>query len=412
MAVKKKLTKTMAKSRNLYTRGLSQRLAGAVWFQNKGQTLVRELPAAVSNPQTSAQMEQRAKLANLVAAYRANQFWMHWGAFQDKKETWSDYNAFVSANQSIAPVYMTKDAVAAGATVVAPYVVSSGSLPRVNCVINVDTLISDIFVADDLSITDATPVNLLSESILGNNNLVQEGDQISVIINIQQSTADVPYITARAFEFIVNTQDTRTLAEIGLTGVFVDEELGGNHCLSVLMPSEQCAATIILSRETTSGLKVSSQILVLTEAQETYLAAYRTSSARTASFRSYGATGNDNFLSGGYSEGSSEGVSLPQQILSVDGKHAGAYFGDWLSDAQKTIVLAQPLTAEDVVTGTILGPNGDAAMSNIVVDGTEVSAKNPSIDVTTVSTVILVINGDAVSITFSTESGGGGEITE
>lgn len=397
----------MAKSRNLYTRGLSQRLAGAVWFQNKGQTLVRELPAAVSNPQTSAQMEQRAKLANLVAAYRANQFWMHWGAFQDKKETWSDYNAFVSANQSIAPVYMTKDSVAAGATVVAPYVVSSGTLPRVNCVINVDTLISDIFVDAELTINDATPVNTLSSSILASNNLVQEGDQISVIINIQQSTADVPYITARAFEFIVSTSDTRTLQDIGLGGVFTDELLGGSHCLSVLLPSEQCAATIILSRDTTSGLKVSSQTLVLTEAQETYLSSYRTPSARAASFRSYGAAGSQNFLSGGYSNESSEGVSLPQQILSVNSKAAGAYFGE-LGDAGGTlsVVLARPADASS--TANITYKLGEVTTSaekpSTLVDATHISVSLADMGSSlagVLTKLAIIIDGETYEINFA-----------
>lgn len=405
----------MAKSRNLYTRGLSQRLAGAVWFQNKGQTLVRELPAAVSNPQTSAQMEQRAKLANLVAAYRANQFWMHWGAFQDKKETWSDYNAFVSANQSIAPIYMTKDSVAAGATVVAPYVVSSGTLPRVNCVINVDTLISDIFIDAELTINDATPVNTLTSSILASNNLLQEGDQISVIINIQQSTADVPYITARAFELILDTEDTRTLAAIGLSGVFTDEILGGNHCLSVQLPSEQCAATIILSRETTSGLKVSSQTLVMTEAQETYLSTYRTSAARSASFRSYGAVGGQNFLSGGYSTESSEGVSLPQQILSVNGKAAGQYLGTGTANNQTlTIVMVQPVsngaTVSAVVSPTDAYPTVSASVNsgNIVINTTSSGSGNAA----AITAISVTIDEETFDINFAETSGGGGEIDE
>lgn len=398
----------MAKSRNLYTRGLSQRLAGAVWFQNKGQTLVRELPAAVSNPQTTAQMEQRAKLANLVAAYRANQFWMHWGAFQDKKETWSDYNAFVSANQSIAPVYMTKESVAAGATVVAPYVVSSGTLPRVNCVINVDVLISDIFVSEELTINDATPVNVLSSSILANNNLIQEGDQISVIINIQQSTADVPYITARAFEFIVSTTDERTLADIGLGGVFTEELLGGSHCLSVLLPSEQCAATIILSRETTSGLKVSSQTLVLTEAQETYLSAYRTSAARSASFRSYGAVGGQNFLSGGYSTESSEGVSLPQQIVSVNGKAAGQYLGTGTANNETlTVVMARPVESGATVSAVVSSSQGPATAYNSV--STSVSSGNVVINTSesgsgnaqVITAISVNIDGEAFEFNFA-----------
>lgn len=373
------------------------------------QQIVRSLPDAVKNPQTSAQMEQRARLANLVAFYRANKFWMHFGAFENKKETWSDYNAFVSANEKNAPVYLTKAAVLSGATVVAPYAVTSGSLPRINCVINVDTLISDIFLSSDLNVNDGTPVNLLTQNILANNNVLQNGDQLSVIIEIQQSTADTPYVTARAYELILDTEDERTLADLGLSGLFISETQGGNNCLAVQMPTEQCGATIVLSREDGSKLYVSSQTLVLTDAQQTYLASFQTASAKAASFRSYGATGSENFLSAGYSSEASEGVSLPQQILSVNDKSAGQYLGSILSQDNVTINMALEIDSESIVQ---VSSTPAMNIGNTSFDGRVITFKNTGTDEGPITKISVEIDGETYDINFASTNGGGGEITE
>lgn len=88
----------MAKIKSLWLRGSSQRLGGAVTYMLKGVQIARELAAKVDNPRTPKQMNQRVKLANVVAFYRANRPWMERLAFETKKQNWSTYNAFVSAN--------------------------------------------------------------------------------------------------------------------------------------------------------------------------------------------------------------------------------------------------------------------------------------------------------------------------
>ena len=96
----------MAKVKSGGIRNLIGRVGGNVYYMNKGQNIARELAPAISNPQTAAQQEQRMRWANLVSFYRVNQPWMKRGAFESKKQTWSDYNAFVSANSKISPVYL------------------------------------------------------------------------------------------------------------------------------------------------------------------------------------------------------------------------------------------------------------------------------------------------------------------
>ena len=116
--------------KNVWLRGRKKRLGGAVTYMMAGQQITRELAANVKNPRTPAQMKQRVKLASLVNFYRSMRQWAKVGAFSNKKQSWSDYNAFVSANISTTPAYLTKQQAQAGCSVVAPYIISRGVLPR------------------------------------------------------------------------------------------------------------------------------------------------------------------------------------------------------------------------------------------------------------------------------------------
>lgn len=301
---------------------MKQKLAGAVWYQQKGRTLVRELAAEVSNPQTSSQMAQRGRLANLVALYRTNKFWMNHGAFESKKTAWSDYNAFVSANSKSTPIWLTKGAVASGACIVAPVAVTKGTLPSVN--VNEyesnSTFSTDLYTGS-LFIEDETTAAALSTALLASNNGLQEGDQISVIINYQRSDGAVPSVTARAYEFIIDTQDTRTMVDLGLNTVMASDEIevgGEYHLVISLDPTgENAGVAVIISREVSGKIYVSSQSLVLTSAQTSYIAQYTSDAAFTAMALSYGGDAVTNFLSRGYSAERSEDISMRNSILSI-----------------------------------------------------------------------------------------------
>ena len=192
----------MAILKSLIVRGGRKQIGGMVLYSRNGETIARELAPQVSNPRTPAQMEQRVKLSNLVSFYRANAGWMK-GAFENKKERESDYNAFVAANIGNSMVALSKADVAAGAAVVAPYKITSGSLPIVETVLNGHDLVSNLYVGAQ-TIGSSTTIGELSTALLANNNGLEEGMQISVIINLQLASAGtgVPYITARAYAMV------------------------------------------------------------------------------------------------------------------------------------------------------------------------------------------------------------------
>lgn len=347
----------MAISKNLYTRGLRQRLAGAAWYQRKGETVVRELAASVSNPQTEGQMAQRSMLANLVAMYRANRFWMNSGAFESKKQVWSDYNAFVSANSKVQPPYLTKALVEQGATIVMPYTVTKGSLPIVNVIYDRgnEYFKTDLYI--ETAVEETTTVAALSAELLAENNGLQEGDQISIIINYQR-TGDVPFVTARAYELIINSSDTTTLADRGLGDILTSDTVEGNvEVLTITTQNPYCGCAVIVSRETSSGIKVGTQALVLTDMQTEYIGQFTSAEAFTAYANSYGSQRGANFLSRGYSSVASEAVPIALAIQDVNGVAAAHYLGTGTANRTELRVNFNADISGATITAVAITPN-------------------------------------------------------
>lgn len=311
----------MAIIKSLYMRGAKQRLAGAVFYTMKGQTIARELASQVSNPRTGKQQAQRLRLANLVSLYRANQHWMKRGAFEHKESNWSDYNAFVHSNagNSNSLVYLTKQQAAQGCAVVAPVYVTMGSLPAIGYeyVAGQQYFSTDLFLPLGTEVNGTTLVSELSTALLQSNNGLQNGDQISVIQNIQGTDNNTPSVVVRAYEFIINTNDGRTMNDLGLGGVLIADEIT-DEASALCVPFDTTGGVaVILSREVGGQIRVSSQGLELTSSAVQFLASFQSEEAFENASASYGET-EDNFLGAGYmSNRTNSAVPVPLAILSA-----------------------------------------------------------------------------------------------
>lgn len=297
------------------------KVGNVVTYRLKGQNVARVYVDQVSNPQSDAQMRQRAKLINLVAAYRANLFWMKYGAFENKAQKWSDYNAFVSANTNLAPVYMVKEQVAAGAGIVQPFTITRGSLQSIQQYYDEDiqAAMSNLYIGNHGLTTD-TSVGELSQWLIENNNGLRVGDQLSVILNFQRvGSSGYPYILVRAYELIINTANT-TLVKNVLPNLSVHEDMDEKSVLSIEFGSfenQLMGGSFILSREVSGNIQVSTQNIVITPEMETYLMNYQTDTAFRNYVDSYGG-GGENFLSAGYSSiASNAEVPLELQLQSL-----------------------------------------------------------------------------------------------
>lgn len=113
-----------------YARG---KVGSLVFARLKGQQITRAYNPSPNDRKTNKQMTQRVKLPALVAFYQQNKSFFPF-SFTSKKETQSDYNAFVSANLKLADVpYYDKGLIAKGYPVVGPYLGTDGAVSEVAC---------------------------------------------------------------------------------------------------------------------------------------------------------------------------------------------------------------------------------------------------------------------------------------
>ena len=140
--------------------GILTKLQGSVgsftFKQNGGQTVVSEKITQTTNAKTNGQQKQRMKWTNVIRMYQVLTPYLKL-AFGGARNGRSDYNKFVSANLGKAPVYLTKQEAQAGASIVAPYEVTHGSIKSIKINGKGNQAVTDISLGD-LTITDETTV--------------------------------------------------------------------------------------------------------------------------------------------------------------------------------------------------------------------------------------------------------------
>lgn len=351
----------------MWLRGAKQRLAGAVLYQNNGQTLIRELAAQISNPRTASQMAQRVRLSNCVAVYRANKFWMKF-AFEDKKDKESDYNAFIGENISNNAVALTKSEVNAGAAVAAPYTITRGSLGSIEQTLRASLLITNLYFLGQLDLEECN-VGEFSRQLIAANNGIVEGMQLSFIANIQQTNnlTGVPYLVVRAYEVIIDTTNTRQLSEyfpVAAMGVSnIDTE---QYCLRCDCPEiGQGAFAFILSHTVGGVTRVSTQSLQLVG--NTVYSQHTTPTAWQEAIESYGES-TETFLDSKSANTAADvagTVSLLSAIINGTRVYPGSvYEGDIERGKQVQLIFSQPVNvdAQEIQSFVNIGTSSNLSM--------------------------------------------------
>lgn len=384
----------MAILKNLWVNNTRKRLAGAVLYKSKGQQIARELAGNVANPRTRQQMTQRIRLANLVAMYRANKSWMDKYAFENKKQTWSVYNAFVSANISGSQVALTKSEAAAGACVVAPYKMTDGSLPQVqiNLIADSGMYTTDLYLGDYV-IDSSTTIAEISEALIANNNGIVNGMQLSLIENAQQVVNNIPRVVVRAYEFIINSNDDTLLSEKWSSAGLTTFTEGTTNAIGYDVMSGETAFTFVLSHTYGGKTHVGASYMVLND--PAVYDSYTSSTAIDLAIQSYGSGNATPFLdsteAGTSGEGGDSGdVPLNPTILAVAVAGAsvanptfvqpGSYLGGFGGETNvrvivrlSTAVPVENLRDMSVIVGT--GGSGNTAqITTLSADDRDVTA--------------------------------------
>lgn len=329
----------MAKVKSAGLRNYVGRLGGSVYYMNKGQNIGRELAPEVSNPRTPAQMRQRMKWANLVNFYKSSRPWMGHLSFENKPQTWSDYNAFMSANISQNPVYLTKQAVDNGECIIAPYVVTKGTLPHVDY----SYYASDSAFVTNIALGESASyltVGELSALILENNPTMQLGDQISIIA--YEAERNSP-LAVYPFEIILDPTNGTALDDVVVNGIALTDITSVSSVDTLLINPGNSFGTlyygvaVVLSRTFSGRTSVSTQNVEM-------------SPDAAVLFHSMGSDEQFNYAADSYGMGTkyflaaepSEPVELEQAIVSVS--YAGTTASNWAA-----IDWAQEVTPQNLV---------------------------------------------------------------
>lgn len=106
----------------------SGKLGQIVLSNVKGQQIARAWQPKVANPRTSVQQMQRAKFANAVKFYKRATQNLFKFAFEDKRKTESDYNAFMRHNVELSEIFNRKSYDNMNFPALSEWVISVGSL--------------------------------------------------------------------------------------------------------------------------------------------------------------------------------------------------------------------------------------------------------------------------------------------
>ncbi len=265
--------------------------AGNLTFSRQGgQTVVREKVTSVRNPRSDKQMRTRTRFTNIVSMYRGIRPLINYG-FESKPKSCSDYNIFVKVNMQRTPVYLTKQQVAAGGCVAAPYQITQGSLPSIVISGSGNSAVTDIHLGVT-SITNATTIAQFSKAVVDNNPDYQYGDQISFFKVEQKVNAEtsIPYCQFSAWKVVLDASDTETK----LWDIVAREGFStSDGCLAHSNANFVGAFGWVHSRKSNGKTLVSSQSLIAVN--DTLLAEHQGDLAYNLAKSSYG-QGIDAFL--------------------------------------------------------------------------------------------------------------------
>ena len=264
--------------------GMSRGSVGDVTFyRSGGSQRARARNRKPANPMTVRQQTQRAKFANAVKFHKQVTSNFFRFAYEDKKVNESDYNAFMRHNVGNSGFIGAMASKISSWPALGLWEVTAGSLPE----ITVSVTGSNKFFTAALGVTGAiTTVGSLSAALIAQGDTWREGDIFTVLLYRATAAASLPSVdtesahvaSAGYLQFILNSADTTTLDSIIVlvgdleVGIKVDETdgfevTGADSAFTTAWDNDLLQCAVIHSRNTASGLLVSTQSMVANKPQ-------------------------------------------------------------------------------------------------------------------------------------------------
>ena len=267
--------------------------AGSLTFkQVNGQTVVSEKVTAVRNARTPMQMRQRTKWGNVVQMYRGISPLINYG-FEHKPQTCNDFHMFMKANMPLTDIYLTKQEIAGGACIAAPYQLTQGSLPSIVVSGTGAGAKTDIKLGT-LTIDENTTVKDFAIAVVENNPDYDFGDQLSFFDILQRVNAvtGIPYCQFLATNVVLDkASEVKLLDLVSMFGFAVVD-----GCIGHLEGEGSGVYCWVHSRKSNGKTLVSTQMLISNNAEK--LAEYSGDDAYKRSVKTYGGD-NTAFLTPG-----------------------------------------------------------------------------------------------------------------
>ena len=242
-----------------------------------GEQITRVYQPRVANPKSFTQMLQRAKFANAVKFYKKAVQNFFKFAFEDKKKSESDYNAFMRHNVMNSALLTKVNVDNAYFPALGRWVMSSGSLPNP---FNLEAAESAGFEFDNDGFEGAANIGQISSSLIGQG--FNAGDIVTFVLITSPVTSldfDLSNLNDNAIkqpewlivQFVVDTRDNRSLSQAnyvgarygGLAGfegnslVVADGKISWGGNFEDLMAATCC----IVTRKTGSGVMATNTTL-------------------------------------------------------------------------------------------------------------------------------------------------------
>lgn len=254
-----------------------------------GRNVIRHKVYDVKNPKTTLQMRRRVAWGNLVQMWGALMPHME-PAFENKTAGQTQFNAFMQANvDGNNVVYLKKNEMRLGVCLVAPVLISEGTLPAISAsTVSGGRVVTNIALGDLANLAEST-VSSFSKAILNNNVGWREGDQLTIVYMEQmlEGVDSVPKAVVHVTKIVLQKENNTSLADacdITLMGV--------NDGYLAFTRTVTGGLAYIQSRKEDGTTKVSTTRLMV---NNTLLESYCTRSAQDAAIKSYGGA-NEKYL--------------------------------------------------------------------------------------------------------------------
>ncbi len=261
-------------------------------YVRDSEQIVRQRKNASNYGETASrsylQQSRRVMWQNLVNLYKIMSTWQP-RAYENKAKGQTDYNKFMGINANTANVPLTKQEATDGAVVVAPVVVSQGSLQPANARKETATTFSPDLYINFGTYQNITTVGQFSDIVETHNPNWQDGDNFVVVFftNFLDAT-DVPRGESLFYEMKLDKTDTTLLSNHPLGELF--QLSSGSSDLIISSPaaaSDNIAGVVAIhTRVGDNVLKVSTE--KITMLSESIITPYLTPQQKEDAIESYG----------------------------------------------------------------------------------------------------------------------------